>query len=104
MNPYLFMLYSSKTNQQVPHTQICTWLKAKVAPPWSGLIMQPSNNAIMTRLICSAATRNQVMEWLEAAIAYSDANYSANNQTAITAMQALYPDPLDPDCLEALQG
>lgn len=103
MNPYLFMLYSVKTNQQKPHTDICNWLKAKVAPPWTGLIQQPSMNAIMTRLVCTAATRNQVMAFIEAAISYADTNWHpVNNNNCIPAMQSLFPDPLDPDALEAL--
>lgn len=103
MNPYLFLLYSTLGGQQTPHTQICAWLKGKVAPPWSSLTMQPSNSAIMTRVVCTSATRNVIMDFLEAAIAYSDANWHpVNNPTAITALAAMYPDPLHPDTLEAL--
>lgn len=104
MNPlYFFIIWSSLTNQQVAHTQICTWLKATVAPPWTQLVMQPSNSAIATQLRCTSANRNKVMDFIDAAIAYSDANWHpVNNPDAITDVAALFPNPLDPACLAFL--
>lgn len=106
MSLYTIPIKSTKSNQQTPHTQICNWVKATPAAPWTTLTIQPSNKSIMVQVNCELPIRDQLQELLTAAVAYSDAHWgpAPMNPACISELAAAYPNPLAPETLAFLQA
>jgi L-lactate utilization protein LutC len=95
---------NSKPNMQTPNTQIGNWLKSTPAAPWQQLVTQPSQNALNLMVTCDQATTSALTAVATEAVKYADNNWSTSNTTCITDLAELFPNPMDPSCLEFLQA
>jgi len=99
-----FQVPASKPNMQTPLTQICNWVKATPAAPWSAIVMQATNKAIAVQVTSTEEVKNNLQTLLTAAVKYADANWSSMNQTCITELAEAFPNPMDPTCLQWLDA
>lgn len=104
MSKFFFQVKSTKPNMQTPLTQISNWVKETPAAPWSAIATQPSNIAIAVQVTCDQATRDDLETVMKAAVKYADANWSKANLACISELAELFPNPMDPGCLEYLNA
>lgn len=105
MAKYLIQIKNSKPNMQKPNTKIGNWLKSTPAAAWVDLVSQPTQSALNLFVTCAEEqTRIDLEAVARAAVLYGDKNWSAANQTCIDDLAELFPNPMDPACLEFLNS
>lgn len=104
MPKYMIQIKNTKPNMQTPNTQIGNWLKETPAAPWTSLVTQPSQSALNLQVACDEPTKNSLQAVAQAAVLYADKNWSTSNTTCISDLAGLFPNPMDPACLEFLNA